>query len=338
MALVIKIPDEVEVALGQEATFGTALADDADFNNTTPEFGHQIKVANPVVEMDVKIRDDDAARGKRYIDVEDLNRDWIGSNPKLKIPEHFVRKDELGLLLYSHFQAVTEGSDPFQKVFIYHATQPDFTANAGCFMTGIVKMPVASNSFKFKSMVCPTFTLKATPSGVLTISSDLMGKGPVVLDCNPSGTWLIADDDFFYFESPAAYTYDFSGAVSPGVGEWELTPSMVVTPIGQSSGECQSYGLSKYGGTFKGSFQWNGTTQDFFTNLPLGTAVTITITYGSDGVDGYLNFVIHGVLEAVDLNYGDTLMIDATVKIAGDVSGSIQPLTITLADAVDKGW
>jgi len=342
MSLSIFVPDEAVLAVGQQAAFGTVLTDAADFNNTTPEFGHQIKCPPPTIDLDVKHRDDETARGKRYIDARDLNRDQKGSNPKITIPDHIVRKDSLAMFLYAMLQSVVESATtPYQKVINFHATQPDFTADAGCFLTALLKMPVASKSIKMADMICRTLSLKCDPGDVLRMSCELFGRGTPSLTSNPSGTWTVADDDFFYFEDLAAYTYNFGGgAASPGIGGFELNLTENIGLIGQDSTAeaCQSYALSKYGGTFKGSFIWNGTEHAFLTNYPTGTELAIALNWGTDGVDGYLNMALNGVLDDVSLTYGDAIMVEATVKLAGNAGDTTEPVVISIADAVDKGW
>ena len=343
MAIIIKVPDEAVLAVGQQAAFGTALGDTDDFDNTTPEFGHQIKCDAPTIDLDVKQRDDPTPRGARYMDVRDMNRDQKGSNPKLSIPEHILRKDSAAMFLYAMLQSVTEGEvgAEYSKAFTFHATQPDFTADAGCFLTALLKMPVASKSVKIADMICQSLKLKCDPGEVLRMACELFGRGTPGLTSNPNtGTWAVADDDFFYFEDIAAYTYDFSGAASPGIGGFELDLTQTITPVGQdaTTGGCQSYGLSKFGGKFTGSFIWNGTEHALLTNFPLGTELAIAMNWGTVDTDGYLALALNGVLEKVELGFTDVITANIDMNLGGHAGDSTEPVTITLVDNVDKAW
>ena len=341
MALSIYVPDDFVLGIAQQTTWGTIIADAGAFN--------QLKVDKPMVlEADVKDRGDLSSRGVRWQDVLDMAKDEVGSNPKLKLPDHIVRKKQAAVLIYSMMQAVSEAATtPYAKTFTFHDTQPDFTANAGCFLTACLKAPVASKSLKLRDLIAQSLTLKCSPGGLLTMSAELVGRGAMVRDGNPSGTWTVQDAastaamNFYPFEKMDRYSFDFGSPVSPAVGAWELNLTANRTPIGQSAGDRQSFALSKNGGTFKGSFLWNSDTHVFFTNHPLGTACEIRLGWGNataGTVDGDLDFVVYGVIESVEMNPADAQMIDITMKLGGSISGSKEPATIILADAVDKAW
>lgn len=340
MALSIYVPDDFVVGIAEQTTYGTVIADAGAFD--------QLKVDKPTLEADVKDRSDLSSRGVRWQDVLDMKKDEVGSNPKLKLPEHIVRKKQLAVLLYSLFQYVVEaGTTPYGKTFTFHDTQPDFTANAGKFLTAILKAPVASKSLKLADLIALSLTLKCSPGGLLTVACDLVGRGALVTNSNPSGTWTVAAAasttamDFYPFEKIDRYTLDFGSPISPAVGAWELTLNHTLTPVGQSAGSCQSFAISKNGGTFKGSYIWNSDTHALFTNHPLGTACAIRIGWGNatpGTVDGDLDIAPYGVLEKVELNAADAMMVDATFKLGGSISGTKEPCTIVLADATDKTW
>jgi hypothetical protein len=348
MALAIYVPDEAVLALGQQTTWGTVHADSSNFNNSNTVNGHQLKVDKPAIEADVKLRNDETARGVRYKDVADLVRDETGANPKIKLPDHNARKLCLPLLLASHFQYVVEGAaTPYKKTFTYHATQPDFTANAGYFLTGLLKMPIASQSIKAKDLIGSALNFKCAPGGVLQVGADLTGRGALTLTSNPSGTWSVLSPasttamNYYPFEKIDRYSINFAGAVSLGVGAFEINLTKELKPMGQASGVNQSWALSKYGGTFKGSFIWNADAAIFLSSYPAGTACAINISWGNvtpGTVDGDLDFAIYGVLNKASINPADALMIDAEFEIAGSVGGTIQPITVIIADAVDKAW
>lgn len=343
MALSIYMPEEVAVGIAQQTTWGTIWPDASAFD--------QIVCDKPELTADVRKRDHLAVTGARWEDVANMARDEVGANPTLKLPDHFVRKKQLAVILFSFFQNVTEaGSTPYKKTFTFHDTQPDFTAvpSTACFLTACMKMPVASNSLKVKDLICRSISLKCAPGGLLSLSADFIGRGAMVLTGNPSGTWTaqpVATTtvmNFYPFEKMVRYTYDFAGAASPGAGAWELNAQIgKVIPVGQSAGFCQSFAIGQYGGTFKGSIMWNSTEQAFLTNYPLGTPVTINAAWGNATAgtdDGDLDITAYGVLDEVSINPADVLMIDYTVKLGGSVANVKEPLTIILSDATHKTW
>lgn len=329
----IYLPSDVVIGLAEAATWGTAVLDSAAFA--------QIKCENPIIVPDVKLHDEPASRGVRYIDVADLVRNEKGSMPKLSISNAHARTNDLALIFYLFFQNVTEGaSTPFSKTFTFHSTQPDFTANAGCFASAIVKMPGSSLCLKMNDVICEHLNIKCDPGGRLMYTADLVGRGAVTLNSNPSGTWTIADDEFYYFEDMAAFSHNFGGAVSPVLsGGWELDLTQKMTPSGQDSGNFQTWAIGEYGGTFKATWVWNTNTMP--TAFAAGTPGSISLRWGNatpGTVDRDLSFAMYGVLEEAPINHGDVISQDITLKIAGDVSAATQPITVILADAQDKLW
>ena len=336
--MTINVSGECSLGLAQQTTWGIGALDNAAFT--------EIKVDKPIITPDIKSRIDPVDRGVRYQDIEDINADQIGSLPKFSVNLSMLRKTDIAFLLYSFFQQVTEGaSTPFSKAFTFHTTQPDFSANAGAFFTAILKSPIASSSWKIIDAICTKLNFKVSPGGLLSCTADFTGRGAVSFVSNPSGTWTIGADNFYNFEDIARMTYNFAGAISPQIGALEIELTQDIITVGQdaTAHACKNFGLTKKGGTVKGSLIYDANTKLLEGYSAAGTPGTMRLGWGNataGTVDGDLDFAISTVLKpgSVKLNHADALMVDFEGIIAGDVSAALQPITVTLADAVDRTW
>lgn len=334
MAISIFTPDDFSVGIKQQAAWGTAITDSVAFVNMLCD--------KPQIMADVKIRDDENSRGARFRDVADLNRDEIGAMPKITLSCPRARKNDLALLLYMFFQSVTEAATtPYSKIFIAHATQPDFSVNAGCFSSIIVKGPITSKSRKINDCICTKLNLKVSPGGLLSWTADIVGRGAVILNSNPSGTWTFSADSFYAFESMARATYNFGAAASPVTGAFELELNREVFDVGQSGGNFATFGLGKFSGTLKGSLIYDTNTDALQAAFVAATAGTINYAWGNatpGTVDGDFDITAYGALKKVEFNHSDKTMLDYELDLAGVSPATTQPITITMADAVDKTW
>lgn len=334
MAITVYTPQDFALGIKQQATFGTEIADSIAFETLLME--------NAKIEPDIKFRPYAGSRMARFVDVSDLYADQKGAKPKLSLSLLMARKANLPLLLYMFFQKVTEADGtPFGKTFIPHATQPDFSANAGCFSSIIVKGPIASKSRKINDCICTKLVLKCDPGGVLSLTADILGRGAVTLTANPSGTWTYGANSFYAFEDMARATLNFGGAITCVAGGWELELNREFFEVGQSSGNFATWGMGKFTGTLKGSLLYDTAVDALEAALVARTAGTINYAWGNASagtVDGDLDVTAYGVLKKVDFNHSDKTMLDYELELAGVAPTTTQPITIIMADAVEKTW
>lgn len=340
----IYVGGDTELWIAEQATYGTAIADDAA--GPHPGGWTVIQCMAPKIVPDVLVREVTADRGVRYQDVKDFAVSDTGAMPKVTIPDHPVRKDILARFLYTHLQEVVEEiGTPFKKVFNYPSTtHPDFGSDEGCFLSVIQKLPIASNSLKVTDAIGSKLNFSCSPKGALLMSADLIGRGPISLVANPTATQLYPADDFFYFEDMVRFTYDVgSGATAAIPFAWSLELTKKEIPVGfdSASGKYQNITFSEYGGTFKMTVLWDVNTKELFSDLQDGTPIEINIGWGNatpGTVDGDLDFTLIGLIDTASLERGDTLNKEITIKLLADVANTDIPVEIILADAVDYTW
>ncbi|MDD4995728.1 MAG: hypothetical protein PHW53_04690 [Patescibacteria group bacterium] len=321
----------------EQAVWGTATAD----------AGNALELNVKVFELneDVQQREGDAAlTGTRSDDAMNHQADTKGSLPSFEVSTpNGVVKAELAPILYAHTQNVTEGATtPYQKTFTFHATQPDFTANAGSFASFVFKAPDASNSLKVKDCIgTEKLAFKLPVNGYLEAVQSWRGRGAVVSNANPSGTWARSAISRFHANDMTMQINFGAGAQTItvlGDIDWETT--IETTPAGQATGDFASFHLGVRKGTFKTRINYDANAKSAEANLRNGTLCTVTMVWGSTGVDGYLAFTFYVKLKKCNRVRGEGGIFaeDIEAVIVGNVASSQAMYTVALADALDWGY
>ncbi len=330
MAIVPYSPGEMIYQMAEASTFKTGIAD----ATAAVELSSGILTFMP----DNKLVRPDRYRGQNWLDVFDLSNNQNGSLPSVE-GEMPVLKTEIPDFLYMMMQNVSEAVDPFQKTFTYAAPSPDFSVNAGYFMTFWGRAPVSSVSEKIDSVIGEKleFTLSPESSngeGVLHMSFTGKGIGYSRIS-DPSGALTKSTQTKFSFFDVATCTLDGTTVI---LQELKLTLENEIVPAGfDGSGDYQTLWLKpKVTAEVKGL--WDASMRAGLGKFDSGAEVVLIVDWGSTGVDGFLSFNLHGVVD--DGNHAEDSVRGVNITIAGasDLANTEAMLTAEIADGVDRSW
>ncbi len=325
----------------EQAAWGTATADTADFL--------ELAVQSVEVKEDVKIREGNSNyTGNRDDDIANHQNDVKGSMPTFDIATvGGLRKNDAAPLIYGFMQNVSEGaSTPYAKTYTFPATQPDFTANAGYFATFGFKDPTASGGLKIKDCIgADKLAFNLPVDGYLELTQTWRGRGAPAVNFAPNtGTWArSAISRFHYRDCTMIIDYGSGDTTVTMIGaqSWELTQEVV--PVGNDSGNIQSYGIRNRKGTFNFTLLFGTEAQAIEADWRTGTINKFKLRWGNatpGTVDGDLYFYFGGIVKEAKRIEGEggIFALNITGAIVGDAANSVEQMTIILADAVDRAW
>lgn len=322
---------EIKWGLAEGVTFGTAIADAAAFE--------ELAAGAVSIMPDVRHHVREVFRAQRVDDLADVFNTADGAMPTAQIAQPFL-KNNGALMLYLMMQGVTEAiATPFSKAFLFPAACPDFLAPAGKFVTLSGYSPVASNSQKVASMIGEKLVLSLSPDaneGNLFATLDLKGKGFSRI-ANPSGTWTPATRNYFSFYDLVSFQIDSTDVVLQSM---ELTIENIIFPVGfDSSGGFQNLAITKHNVSINIVGLWDAVTRTALGDFDTGAEVIVDFNWGTVDTDGYLDFVIHGVIESASILEEDTRKVSLSIKGISDLAGAPDAiLAPTICDDVDKTW
>lgn len=273
----------------------------------------------------------------------------VAVDQNMALPEFNVKGRakllELASFIYANKQSVTEGaSTPFKKTIIPHDSQPDFTVNAGHFMSFCDRHATAAESLLYKDVITKSLKLSCYPgtdNGFLQLDAGMVGRGaPSAI--TPSGTWAPLANTFWNFGDLVRFTVNFgSGAVALVAGGFEIESVWTHEGVGGASGQFQTIGLGFWSGKFKLKVLKDSNWATARANLLAKTQVTVNIAWGNataGTVTGDLDFTIIGLLdEPIKSDKADIAYVTYPGRMLG-VDAAAIPFTTIIADGQDKGW
>lgn len=329
MALVAYSPGEMVYQMAEAAVFGTAIADD----QVAVELSCGILTFNP----DNKLVRPDRYRGQNWPDVFDLSNNTDGSLPTVS-GEMPVLKTEIADFLYMMIQAGAESdTTPYQKTFAYVAPSPDFTVNAGYFMTFWGKAPVASVSETIGTVIGQKLELTLSPDandGNLHMNFTGLGIDYSRVS-NPTGELTKSVQTRFSFFDIANCKLDTTDVI---LQELKLTLENEIIPVGfDGSGNIQTFALKPMV-TAEVKGIWDAGMRAQQGKFDSGAETFLTIDWGATGVDGFLSFILHGVID--DGNHAEDSVrgVNVTISGASDLTNTEAMLVAEIADATDRTW
>jgi hypothetical protein len=324
---------ESKYGIAEEATYGTAIGDDQAFV--------QLSCPNFTINQDLKFRPKDHAIGQRMPDISAIDVDVKGAIHSCTIPMQAVKID-LAFFLYMVIQKATEvASPPYQKELILPATAdiPDFVANEGLFMTLMKYMPVASVSEKLTSCIARKLELSISADandGNLFMSAELISaKTAYSRTANPSGTWTKSAQSYFNFHDIVTFTVGGNACI---LKEWKLTIENNAIPIGGSGGTWANIALPSWNVTNEITIVWDANARTALGAMDSGSEQDIILTWGSTGVDGYLNFECKGVFQSGSPMESEIQDVTLNLYGASDLANTEEILSVSLADNDVKSW
>ncbi len=332
MAVTVYTGDDVEFYFKQQAAWGTAETPAANFTRLDVE-----KVA---FDPDVFERESERHGSNRAIDPQALQYDTKGSAPKITISGP-VRKNSIDHFMQGLFQGVTEAAlTPFLKQITPTATQPDLTAIAtvaspGWIGTFTIEHPVASHSHVLTDGIMTSLTLSCDPNnnnGRLHYSADIMGRGALVENSNPSGSPTADDSAFFHFSD---LKFVQRAAADLDLLNFSFTFTNGAVPVGVDTADASkflTFAFLKYEVAAQISVIWESALNNHNPN----TAVDWAIYWGDiTPLDGFLQILATLKGKGVP-NYGaDVLQMDFNLR---GVTGTSDPAQLEIANAVDRTW
>ncbi len=324
-----------------QTTWGTAVV--TAFN--TAASGFQFPAEPIDLSLGVKRREGKQAWGTRAQYNTSLQYDEKGVLPEFAL-SGVATKQTLAEIFYSIFQSVAEGaSTPFSKTFNWHATQPDFHANAGFFETFALRFPSASTHHLVKDVITKSLTLTCKVSdGRLMYSAQMIGRGAVTVNNNiATSEFALRAETYLYYHDLVRTTINVNAAgviTLPILADgFEITIEKVVDGAGQSTGQFQSLATATYRVKGKLHIAKGATFETILTGFKSNHEVDINLAWGSGTagtVDGDLDFTIHGKI--TDIKVDNKEVLGAEITFEGVKTASVQDVTVILADAVDRAW
>ncbi len=207
---------------------------------------------------------------------------------------------------YMFFQAVSTAGT--KHTFTFADNMPDFTANAGQFMTFVEWMPTTATSRTFTSVVSNTWKLSATAEGLLQAEYGVVGKGIPSRTGSPSGLWSRAPvlDSISWYD--IVMTLDVTGSdVTINVNDFEVNCTQdIVGMYPDGSGSFKTFAVMKPAGTVTINMLKDASAEAAFTYMDTHQFATLKIHNGGmnptepGGFAGTFNFIIDKVTPAKD--------------------------------------
>jgi hypothetical protein len=332
---------ETKWGWSEEATFGTAIADAGAFEQLEgpPPTGIDYGIT---VDRSVKY---DGSRMRADANV------WHSESGGLRVipfSDLIVRRNDLGVLLYSVMQVMDEGeATAFAKTLTLdkNTTQPDFSNNAGLFLTIGIYDPIASNHRKFTSCVLRTLTLTWNPlegDGRLRASGEFISGFANDTTANLSGTWAFNAQNYWecnwstaQLASNDIVPYGFSITINNGLVRAGRNSS------GNASGYVPAAGGDGYDVQGTLIMKYDQYTDGLIADHVAGTLRKIQLAVGTPGAAGHFDLTVYEAdLDASGREYdrpeGQAISLPFFAVTDGAVSDV--GLLATVEDGNDRAW
>ena len=332
MALDIKTSGDKKYIIGEQPTFGTALADSIA--------GIELDCEPFSITPDYKKREHPGSHAARWMQGADMQTDNKGSAPTFTIAG--PARNSVDQFMYSIFQSVTEGiATPWDKTFIWHATQPDFSVATTGHQFTVWEDNGGADGWKAHSALVQGLTLSCQPGEFLNYSADMRALGTVAQNSDYTGTAVREQGNKWHFEDIDRFTIDFGGGAQTMVlMGFEVNLSQEITPISpDGAGSFLTVALAKKRGTFSIEALFDANTITGGTNITTDTAITVNLGWGNavPGTDdGDMDLTFKGKLENLEPTNNDTL----STTFTGDIvtTDATSPITVVMANGLDRTW
>lgn len=333
---------ETRFGFVEEATFGTAIADDQAFTVLECDLPTGIDMG---IFQDIGVKNTNSR-------VAQNDQDYHTPTGGIRvIPVNNIRcrVTDLAPLLYGVMQSVSESATtPYTKTYTWDGsegtptTQPDFSASAGYFATLGVRGPIASKHYKFTSAIARTLELSGStaPGATVMANAEFMSGFAPSVTANYSGAWAYATQSYFNATQLSTKTLGGSDLV---VYDWSFKFDNKGARVGSnSSGYAETYavGIPEYELTGSITVKYDANSVTAIANFLAGTSSALVIAIGTGGQAGHLNITCPAIVHtgpAMDYGRAEGQAITLPFKALYDAGGN--PLvTVTLSDAVDRSW
>jgi hypothetical protein len=330
-----QVPQQKLYGIAQQAAWGTAIADNVAFT--------QLDVEHTEVKKDPKVEENPQSTGARVM--RDASR-IVHTNelmPTISL-SGLVFPSNIDLFLAAIFQNVSEGATtPFAKTFTFPDTIPAFAADAGYFFTIIEQDPAASKSTKLVDAICSKLSLTGEAGGFLKYSAEFVGRGLPSDVANPSGTWTRGDEsEILAVASIDRMTINPGSSASYHLKSFELTKEQAVIPIGQDgSGNHASVSLGQPQLSLSMTLVKDADWHALLTAKDAGTIGVVNIGWGNatpGTVDNDFDITARLQIQSAEKDHSEVMYGKIGGQLLEADDGATEPLTIVMANAVDRAW
>ncbi len=336
MAITTYSPKERRYGIAEQSVFGTAEIDSSAVI--------ELSVEHPALTRGVTSTQANQATGSRNPIASEVVNHTKGAAPKFSYAGE-AKHDEFDHILYNVVQKVTEGATtPFDKTYTFdQTTQPDFTADAGHFLTVFDRNPISGESDVVKDVITESLVISCAPGEYLKFTSNFIGRGAPAHNSTPSGTWTRSPNDFWHFNDISVASANFGSPVALDLtGPFEIAMQYTPFMVGQDSGDFKTFGLVERQYTWKVTVNHSTFTDTAKTAFDAGTQGAFRIGWGhaTPGTDdGDLDFAWNGIItnEPVKITSEGIEQLELSGIIVG-ANATTDPLTIIMANAVDRAW
>uniref|UniRef100_A0A6M3JT65 Uncharacterized protein n=1 Tax=viral metagenome TaxID=1070528 RepID=A0A6M3JT65_9ZZZZ len=333
---------QMRYGIAAQSAFGTAVLDSAAFT--------ELDCEHVEINRDVKTVEVPGAHGTRNKRMSDVFTHGKACMPSFSLSA-IVKKEELALWLYLFFQNVTEGATtPYDKTYVHLAAQPDFQADAGMWATFVAYDPAASKSFKVIDCIMSKLAFTLTKGEMVKMAADFVGRGLPSVLANPSGTWTrnaVSATNLFYWADLDRMTMNFgSGDKSFHCEEAGFELSQDVIMVGQDAANpdgFQTYALTNRQSMARVKVIKDSDSHSMLAAHAANTAsLNLNVGWGNatpGTVDGDFDFECNGkITEQPTIDKSDPMMVDCPMTLLESDNGATAPVTVVMADAVEKAW
>lgn len=343
MAFTITSDEKGKWYYAPEATFGTAIAMSA----TSWKEVKFAKTEYPA--MGVQVDNLDNNRASRVYTLADRYVDNFSGPAEVSFSMPMTI-DRVSDFLYGVTQyRVSQGAgSAYQKVFKAHASQPDFTANAGYFFS-LLWVPqefTTTRCVRYTSCILRNLNITLGKgkgqANIARMSGTILAK-KVEIDQNFSGsgtaqgtTWIRALDF-----TPTLTLVASGGDVEFAPNWREFTLSIDNGAVGvdlDSSGNPVTYYLNPGMGLKATLGIWLDTNSyEALYSRRNGSAITLILSKGSDGVTGYHRMAVKGYLASDPLTSGDGQQhVNIDLQLGDLTAAAADALVYTIADGISQ--
>ena len=291
------------MAIGSPYTTQWGYTDEAEFDNaagspTASATSNFTTFEGPPPSVDYGLTEDRSIkhRGQVFAHAADSYVSLTGGLRVISFSDMIVRQEDLAVLLYLVTQTMDEGETPaFQKDIDIAAGYvcPDFSADAGLFVSLGIKDTVASFHRHFPSCILRTLTLSVdlTGDGRLRASGEFIsGFIPDTAINFNTGTWGFNTQTYYNFAAP---TNKKIATVNSLMSGFEMTFNNNAGRVGNTAtGTAENYKIAIPEFEITGSFTalYDAVTDSTLADFIAGSSRALQFTSGTAASAGYSDF------------------------------------------------
>ena len=334
MAFVLHSDEKSRFYYGLETTFGTPLA----LSGTA--YKELVIQKGQFIDLGLSKTNLNQNRASRVPTLVDQFHDNFSGPIGLQF-EAYATRDRLRDLLHLVTQnRVSLGAGPaYQALFRMHASQPDFTANAGAFATMIWKSPETGKDIRLTSGVLRELTI--------SLDKQSIGESNLV---KLSGLWLFKKYEIDQTFTGTAAAQDISQRFlshafnlnlsslsidSANCSRFSLTLRNNAVGIDRdTSGNPFTYFLTP-DITSSMELWYTGSYVNAFTAASAGTTLGFTLSTGANNVIGYFAIVANGTITNTPIGTGGGQQrIPIELQLGNTTAAGTDGCDVTIADGV----